>query len=623
MRVRMSGRPLWGAARLAAAALFVAVIGSQAARAQYIFAPYSLVEDFEAPADTDKYVGTGDAIFVDPTAVNHAVGTTHGVTRGTRAMQVETEGAFALNDGEDFFGWGAIGGLAVIGDYTSGPGYTALQTAAADPDKWVLVFDVSSDADSWLEAPDTATSTAVPNDVGPDRSGSRVQVSYDGQAGTPFNTGSIWGTTGKLTVKVPFKALYDSITPAPLTGATQWQIAFGADNNRFAPDDPAPNGGAKHYIDNIRLKPATPQVPDVLFDFEGGGVGAFDGWSDLGRTGTDTNHKHSIVTGANIGATKYNSLTGKFDPDAAGQGMLIDTSNIAPGANGFQWGSSRAYDADTNNDGTVDAPAVKTELTSLIAKMRKATAIQVDVTYHDATAVPTGLSSPVQGPQGGGTVPFVAGETNGPWLKLVLGVELDSTPIDGKAAGLVGNQYDNEFATDANGNNIQTSRGDYATTLTTEIQPGDDVSPEEPVTFTYGMSQIGSLVSALQQYGDTTNFLRFTFAVQTGTGDSTLLAVIDNFRLVTAVSLDGDYDHDGDVDGADLAPWKTALGGTAAGSDGDENGLVDGADILLHQRNVGNDATPALAVSGAVPEPGSVVLLGLGALAFGAARRRS
>jgi len=75
----------------------------------------------------------------------------------------------------------------------------------------------------------------------------------------------------------------------------------------------------------------------------------------------------------------------------------------------------------------------------------------------------------------------------------------------------------------------------------------------------------------------------------------------------------GDFDNDGDVDGADLNKWKGDFGNTG-GSDADSDGDSDGADYLTWQQNfgAGGPATPAAA---AVPEPsGGVLIAGLSLL---------
>ena len=66
----------------------------------------------------------------------------------------------------------------------------------------------------------------------------------------------------------------------------------------------------------------------------------------------------------------------------------------------------------------------------------------------------------------------------------------------------------------------------------------------------------------------------------------------------------GDFDEDGDVDGADLNEWKGDFGNTA-GSDADNDGDSDGADFLAWQGNYGFGvpATPA-----SVPEPSALML---------------
>ena len=77
-----------------------------------------------------------------------------------------------------------------------------------------------------------------------------------------------------------------------------------------------------------------------------------------------------------------------------------------------------------------------------------------------------------------------------------------------------------------------------------------------------------------------------------------------------AVSLvvlpNGDFDHDGAVDAADLARWSANVGPSTLGdADGDND--TDGADFLAWQRQInGPAASPATA---AVPEPATLALL--------------
>jgi hypothetical protein len=86
---------------------------------------------------------------------------------------------------------------------------------------------------------------------------------------------------------------------------------------------------------------------------------------------------------------------------------------------------------------------------------------------------------------------------------------------------------------------------------------------------------------------------------------------IDKLRIATtyaealpALAVPGDFDGDGDVDGADFVAWQTnfptATGATLAQGDADGDGDVDGADFVVWQTNFpftpGPGATP-------VPEP--------------------
>jgi len=79
-----------------------------------------------------------------------------------------------------------------------------------------------------------------------------------------------------------------------------------------------------------------------------------------------------------------------------------------------------------------------------------------------------------------------------------------------------------------------------------------------------------------------------------------------------AAAVDGDYDGDGDVDGADLVVWRGQFGDTAQGkpnADGDNDRDIDGADFLIWQRR--------LAGSSIVMESRSIPELASFTLAFG------
>jgi hypothetical protein len=86
--------------------------------------------------------------------------------------------------------------------------------------------------------------------------------------------------------------------------------------------------------------------------------------------------------------------------------------------------------------------------------------------------------------------------------------------------------------------------------------------------------------------------------------------------------LPGDFDNDGDVDGADFVAWQTnfplASGATLAMGDADRDGDVDGADFVVWQSNF--PFTPGPGIS-AVPEPAAGVLAILAAMTLLVARR--
>jgi hypothetical protein len=93
------------------------------------------------------------------------------------------------------------------------------------------------------------------------------------------------------------------------------------------------------------------------------------------------------------------------------------------------------------------------------------------------------------------------------------------------------------------------------------------------------------------------------------------------------VRLEGDYNHDGEVNAADYTVWRNLLGETGEGliADDNHNNVVDINDYLLWRENFG--LTHADLFSGGssslsqVPEPASLVLAGLVISALLVARR--
>jgi len=87
-------------------------------------------------------------------------------------------------------------------------------------------------------------------------------------------------------------------------------------------------------------------------------------------------------------------------------------------------------------------------------------------------------------------------------------------------------------------------------------------------------------------------------------------------------TLEADFDEDGDVDGMDLTRWRNnfATGATHMQGNADADGDVDGADFLTWQRQLGSGTATVVAIE-AVPEPATLLLLVLAALAICFRRR--
>jgi hypothetical protein len=84
----------------------------------------------------------------------------------------------------------------------------------------------------------------------------------------------------------------------------------------------------------------------------------------------------------------------------------------------------------------------------------------------------------------------------------------------------------------------------------------------------------------------------------------------------------GDFNSDGDVDGADFVAWQMNFplesGATLAMGDADADGDVDGADFVAWQTNYPFSPSPA-----AIPEPAAGLLLLAGAAVVFGVRRYS
>jgi hypothetical protein len=81
----------------------------------------------------------------------------------------------------------------------------------------------------------------------------------------------------------------------------------------------------------------------------------------------------------------------------------------------------------------------------------------------------------------------------------------------------------------------------------------------------------------------------------------------------------GDFDNDGDVDGADLDVWEQSFA-VDVDADADGDGDSDGNDFLVWQQNF--TGAPATGAASAIPEPAAAMLALFGGAALAAARKR-
>jgi hypothetical protein len=103
-------------------------------------------------------------------------------------------------------------------------------------------------------------------------------------------------------------------------------------------------------------------------------------------------------------------------------------------------------------------------------------------------------------------------------------------------------------------------------------------------------------------------------------GDLDTLSANTVVAFTATANVTGDFDDDGDADGADLMRWQRGLGKTIGAKlgdgDGDRDGDVDAADLVVWK---GDFAVPA---SQEVPEPTTWAVTATAILALGVRRRR-
>jgi hypothetical protein len=93
------------------------------------------------------------------------------------------------------------------------------------------------------------------------------------------------------------------------------------------------------------------------------------------------------------------------------------------------------------------------------------------------------------------------------------------------------------------------------------------------------------------------------------------ITTITEARLLPALA--GDFNHDLSVGPADFVLWRGSLGQSGIGlaADGNGDGVVDAADYDVWRENFGASLAGGAIGNAVVPEPTSIVLTPLGALA--------
>jgi hypothetical protein len=176
---------------------------------------------------------------------------------------------------------------------------------------------------------------------------------------------------------------------------------------------------------------------------------------------------------------------------------------------------------------------------------------------------------------------------------------------------------------------ISDSEGHFYSTPASQFNglPNLELGQEITLTIQFGLREFRNSGNPTELMTEDPLLGTTSLAIGIGTNEdsiSTVTLSVDKMRIISedAPAEDtGDFDEDGDVDGADFLAWQRGVGTpgtTLAQGDANDDGVVDGADLAVWKSQFGPAATAAV---GAVPECGSLVLAMIGLLA-GVGRRR-
>ncbi len=119
-----------------------------------------------------------------------------------------------------------------------------------------------------------------------------------------------------------------------------------------------------------------------------------------------------------------------------------------------------------------------------------------------------------------------------------------------------------------------------------------------------------------------TDFNLFEFGALVPNGGGLVRLEVEFMDIEVPPAGDADFNDDGKVDGLDFLTWQRGFGTAGTPTNGDANGdsLVNGDDLTIIKQKFGGP--PAVAASGAVPEPATSALVALALCAGAAIRRR-